>query len=120
MGLRIMVYKVYDWYWKFIMVVENGLGVWDNVDFDGCIYDNYRILYFECYMEQVEFVVWEGVDIEVYFVWGIIDIVSVGSCEMEKRYGVVYVDVDNEGWGIYKWLLKDSFYWYCDFIVFYR
>ena len=29
--------------------------------------------------------------------WGIIDIVSAGSCEMEKRYGVIYVDGDNEG-----------------------
>lgn len=27
--------------------------------------------------------------------WGVIDIVSAGSCEMAKRYGVIYVDGDN-------------------------
>ena len=48
--------------------------------------------------------------------WGIIDIVSAGSCEMEKRYGVIYVDADNLGNGTYQRYKKDSFYWYQQFI----
>ena len=48
--------------------------------------------------------------------WGVIDIVSAGSCEMEKRYGVVYVDANNLGQGTYKRSKKDSFKWYHDFI----
>ena len=44
------------------------------------------------------------------------DIVSAGSCEMEKRYGVVYVDADNFGQDTYKRYKKDSFKWYHDFI----
>lgn len=47
---------------------------------------------------------------------GVIDIVSAGSCEMEKRYGVVYVDADNFGQDTYKRYKKDSFKWYHDFI----
>ena len=68
-------------------------------------------------MNQVELAVREGVDVEAYFVWGIIDIVSAGSCEMEKRYGVIYVDADNEGHGSYNRLRKDSYYWLHDFIA---
>ena len=48
--------------------------------------------------------------------WGVIDIVSAGSCEMEKHYGVVYVDANNLGQGTYKRYKKYSFIWYHDFI----
>lgn len=30
----------------------------------------------------------------------------------EKRYGMIYVDRDNEGNGSMKRLCKDSYYWY--------
>ena len=35
---------------------------------------------------------------------------------MEKRYGVIYVDADNEGNGSYERTRKDSFWWYKSFI----
>ena len=35
-----------------------------------------------------------------------------GSGQMSKRYGFVYVDVDDEGKGTYKRYRKKSFYWY--------
>lgn len=44
--------------------------------------------------------------------WGIIDIVSFTTGEMKKRYGLIYVDRDNEGRGTLERLKKDSFYWY--------
>ncbi len=31
---------------------------------------------------------------------------------MKKRYGMIYVDRDNEGKGSMKRYRKDSFYWY--------
>ena len=31
---------------------------------------------------------------------------------MDKRYGFIYVDADNEGNGTYDRYKKDSFYWY--------
>ena len=31
---------------------------------------------------------------------------------MKKRYGMVYVDMDDEGKGSLKRIRKDSFYWY--------
>ena len=44
--------------------------------------------------------------------WSPIDIVSCSSQEMEKRYGFIYVDIDNNGNGSKKRYKKDSFYWY--------
>ena len=45
-------------------------------------------------------------------VWGWIDIVSAGTGEMKKRYGLVYVDLDDEGHGTLKRYRKKSFDWY--------
>lgn len=47
-----------------------------------------------------------------YTPWGIIDIVSFTTGEMKKRYGMIYVDRDNEGSGSMKRFKKDSFEWY--------
>ena len=52
------------------------------------------------------------VDLFGYTMWGIIDFVSCGSIEMSKRYGVIYVDADDEGNGTFKRIKKDSFHWY--------
>lgn len=54
----------------------------------------------------------DGVDLIGYTMWGFIDIVSCGSMEMSKRYGVIYVDLDDEGKGSGKRYKKDSFAWY--------
>ena len=36
----------------------------------------------------------DGVELIGYTMWGFIDLVSCGSMEMSKRYGVIYVDQD--------------------------
>lgn len=43
---------------------------------------------------------------------GPIDIVSVGTGQMYKRYGFVYVDRHDDNTGDYSRRKKDSFYWY--------
>ena len=82
----------------------------------GLIYDPYRIDYFEQHFKQIDEAIDDGVDVIGYIMWGVIDIVSAGSCEMEKRYDVVYVDANNLGQGTYKRYKRDSFKWYHDFI----
>ena len=47
-----------------------------------------------------------------YTTWGCIDLVSASTGEMSKRYGFIYVDVDNYGKGTYRRMKKDSYYWY--------
>lgn len=80
------------------------------------VHDPYRIDYLSRHFEQIDEAVADGVDVIGYIMWGVIDIVSAGSCEMEKRYGVAYVDADNYGNGTYERIKKDSFTWYRDFI----
>ncbi|MFO6484926.1 family 1 glycosylhydrolase [Escherichia coli] len=45
------------------------------------------------------------------------DLVSAGTGEMKKRYGMIYVDKDNEGKGTLERIRKASFYWYRDLIA---
>lgn len=54
----------------------------------------------------------DGVDVMGYTTWGCIDLVSAGTGQMEKRYGFIYVDVDDQGNGSFERYRKDSFYWY--------
>ena len=54
----------------------------------------------------------DGVQVMGYTPWGCIDLVSAGSGEMEKRYGFIYVDKDNQGKGSLERKKKDSFAWY--------
>ncbi|MGX7030098.1 glycoside hydrolase family 1 protein [Vagococcus zengguangii] len=115
-GLRTTLHKVYDRYQKPVMIAENGFGAHDELTTTGEIHDDYRIAYFKEHFDEILAAQSEGVDIRAYFAWGIIDIVSAGSCEMGKRYGVIYVDADNQGHGTYNRYKKDSFYWYQNFI----
>ena len=46
-----------------------------------------------------------------YTAWGWIDLVSLSTGEMKKRYGFVYVDMDDLGNGTLKRYKKDSFHW---------
>lgn len=111
-GLRYCLNLIYDRYQLPIMVVENGLGAYDEV-VDGQIHDDYRIAYLRDHVKAMdEAINIDGVDLRGYTPWGCIDLVSAGTGEMSKRYGFIYVDRDDEGKGSLNRLRKDSFYWY--------
>ena len=111
-GLRISLNEMYDRYQLPIFIAENGLGAHDRLDESGKIHDDYRISYLREHIRQMDEAIKDGVELIGYTMWGIIDIVSCGTIEMEKRYGVIYVDLDEEGKGSGKRSKKDSFYWY--------
>ena len=64
------------------------------------------------HFEAMKLAMEDGVELMGYIVWSCIDLVSASTGEMSKRYGFVYVDVDDEGKGTYKRYRKKSFYWY--------
>ncbi len=111
-GLRYTLNKVYDRYRVPVMITENGLGAVDAVEEDGSIHDSYRIDYLRRHIEEMRKAVDDGVDLIGYTPWGCIDLVSVSTGEMKKRYGFIYVDADDEGNGTFDRSRKDSFYWY--------
>ena len=104
--------QYWDRYQKPLIIAENGLGALDKVEEDGSIHDQYRIEYLKLHIEQLKECIKDGVDIFGYLSWGPIDIVSSSSAEMSKRYGYIYVDLDDFGQGTAKRSKKDSFYWY--------
>ena len=48
----------------------------------------------------------DGVELMGYTTWGCIDLVSNSTNQMSKRYGFVYVDVDDYGNGSYNVIKK--------------
>ncbi|QIK57929.1 glycoside hydrolase family 1 protein [Erysipelothrix sp. HDW6A] len=111
-GLRYFLNEVYGRYEVPLMVVENGLGQDDVLEEDGSVHDEYRIDYFREHIKAMDEAIQDGVDLIAYTSWGCIDIISAGTGEMKKRYGFIYVDLDNEGNGTMDRYRKDSFYWY--------
>ncbi|MCW6698847.1 6-phospho-beta-glucosidase BglA [Bacillus sp. RP12] len=117
-GLRYTLNRFYDRYQIPLFIVENGFGAIDQVEDDGSIHDPERIQYLASHIEALKKAIeYDGVDLIGYTPWGIIDIVSFTTGEMKKRYGMIYVDRDNEGNGSMKRLKKDSFTWYQNVIA---
>lgn len=111
-NLRILLNQLYDRYQKPLFIAENGLGALDKVEPDGQIHDGYRIDYLRKHIEQMKEAILDGVDLFGYTAWGCIDLVSASTSQMSKRYGFIYVDLDDEGNGTFERKKKDSFYWY--------
>ena len=112
-GLRLVLNRLYDKYQLPLMIVENGLGALDHVEEDGSIQDDYRIDYLRKHIQQIQKAIdYDGVDVIGYTPWGCIDLVSAGTGEMKKRYGFVYVDMDDLGQGTLQRRRKKSFEWY--------
>lgn len=110
-GLRFSLIDLYDRYRLPLFIVENGVGARDVLE-DQTVRDDYRIEYFRQHITQIGLAIAEGVDLMGYTPWGCIDLVSMSTCQMSKRYGFVYVDVDDEGHGSYDRYRKKSFAWY--------
>lgn len=115
-GLYHALCQYYDRYQVPLMIAENGLGMYDELE-DGTVHDDYRISYLSQHIAQMKEAIKDGVEVFAYCAWGPIDIVSCSSAEREKRYGFIYVDLDNLGNGTGKRMKKDSFYWYKNVIA---
>ena len=112
-GLRISLVELYDRYRKPLFIVENGLGAKDVVAEDGKVHDPYRCEYLRDHVKAMSDAINEdGVDLWGYTWWGCIDLVSESTRQMSKRYGFIYVDVDDYGKGTFKRIKKDSFDYY--------
>lgn len=116
MGLRYTLNRFYDRYQKPLFIVENGLGAADALIPDGqggwTVEDDYRINYMREHLLQVREAIDDGVPVLGYTAWGCIDLVSASSAEMKKRYGMIYVDRNNDGSGTLARYKKKSFDWY--------
>ena len=72
--------------------------------------------FFRQHLLQVAEALKDGVPVLGYTSWAPIDIVSNSECQMEKRYGFIYVNRNNQGEGTLERYRKQSFYWYQEVI----
>lgn len=115
-GIRYVCNELTDRYQLPLFIVENGLGLDENLDESGNIDDPDRIKYLEDHLKQIHEAILDGCNVIGYLYWGPIDIVSAGTGEMKKRYGFVYVDKFNNGEGTLKRSIKKSYYRYKEII----
>lgn len=106
-GLYRMLLRIKNDYpnYKKIFIAENGMGYKD--DFvNGKIDDTPRIKYIKKHFEYILKAIDEGVNVEGYYIWSLMDVLS-WSNGYNKRYGLFYVDYNDQ-----KRYPKKSAYWY--------
>ncbi|MCR2052943.1 glycoside hydrolase family 1 protein [Actinomyces bowdenii] len=115
-GLRTILGDYWDRWGKPLFIVENGLGARDELvtGADGAptVIDDYRIAYMRDHLIQVGEAIADGVEVMGYTAWGCIDCVSASTAQMSKRYGLIYVDRNDDGSGTLERYRKKSFGWY--------
>ncbi len=113
LGLRLCLNELYDRFHKPLFVIENGMGAIDKLEEDGSVHDQYRIEYLSKHLSAIrDAICIDHVDCIGYTMWGNVDLVSRSTGEMAKRYGFVYVDMDDKGNGTLRRTRKDSFWWF--------
>lgn len=116
LGFRDIINKMYQKYHIPIFPVENGIGTQEEWDGSNQIEDDYRIFYHEehikAMMDAIEI---DGCEVLGYLGWGLIDLPS-SQGNMEKRYGMVYVNRGNHDLRDMKRVPKKSFYWFKEFL----
>ena len=75
-----------------IHITENGLASYDKVT-NGASIDEQRIRYIDAHLKQVRRAIEEGVPVESYFIWSLMDNYE-WSLGYDKRFGLVHVDFD--------------------------
>jgi 6-phospho-beta-glucosidase len=94
-----------------IFPIENGIGVREHWDGEHEIDDDYRIAYHRDHIQAMKNAVAKGANVIGYLGWGLIDILS-SQGDMEKRYGVVYVNRTNDDLRDLKRVPKKSYHWF--------
>ncbi|MFC6464413.1 glycoside hydrolase family 1 protein [Marinilactibacillus sp. GCM10026970] len=112
LGFRDIFNKLYQRYHIPVFPIENGIGVRENWDGVNPIQDDYRIDYHREHLQAMKDAMFEdGVEVIGYLGWGLIDILS-SKGDMNKRYGLVYVNRDNHDLKDMKRVPKKSYNWF--------
>ncbi len=110
LGIRTIIYKIYNRYHLPIIITENGMAYSDELK-NGKIHDEYRIDYLSQHIKEVLTARKEGYPVFGYCPWSFIDVVSSHQ-GFAKRYGLVFVDRTDSDVKECKRYKKDSYYWY--------
>lgn len=116
LGFRNVIASIYARYQIPVFPIENGIGLRENWDGQHMIMDDQRIDYHEAHIKAMKDAMFiDGAQVLGYLGWGLIDIPS-SHADMEKRYGMVYVNRSNHDLKDLKRVPKKSFYWFQKFL----
>ncbi|MCM0582051.1 glycoside hydrolase family 1 protein [Weissella diestrammenae] len=111
LGFRNVIATLFSRYGVPIFPVENGIGWRESWNGKDMVVDDYRIAYHQSHIQAMKDAMFvDGAKVLGYLGWGLIDIPS-SHADMEKRYGVVYVNRTNHDLKDLKRVPKKSFYW---------
>ncbi|QSO50682.1 beta-glucosidase [Alicyclobacillus curvatus] len=109
-GLHALLLRLHEDYTKVpIYITESGAAFRDQV-VNGTVQDRQRIDYIRAHLEQVLRARAEGVDVQGYFVWSLLDNFE-WAFGYSKRFGLVYVDYETQ-----ERIWKQSAKWYQEII----
>ncbi len=101
----------YERYKKPIIISENGMAATDWICRDGKVHDAMREDYVKRHLSCLKKACDEGVDVEGYFLWSLLDNFE-WKLGYSQRFGIVYVDFDTK-----ERTIKDSGFAYRDIIL---
>ena len=101
---------LYERYGKPVIITENGHQNLDVISLDGKVHDPQRIDYLNRFLLQLDKAIGDGIPVEGYFAWTIIDNFE-WAFGYKVRVGLVYVDYPSQ-----KRIPKDSADWYLQVI----
>ena len=93
-----------------LIITENGAAFADTMSADGQVHDEPRVRYLQDHFAAVHEAMRQGVQVDGYFVWSLLDNFEWAS-GYEKRFGIVHVDYATQ-----QRTLKQSALWYRDFL----
>ncbi len=93
-----------------VYITENGAAFADRLE-NGRVHDAGRIAYLQNHLAMIRRALDAGANVRGYFVWSLLDNLE-WSWGFSKRFGLVHVDYETQTRTI-----KDSGYWYRDFIA---
>ncbi len=107
-GLRYGLAQLKKRYGLPVLISENGLGFFDEINAEGEILDVARIKFLDAHVKACLEAVNEGVDLIGFCVWSFTDLLSWLN-GFRKRYGLVHIDFEKK---TLKRTPKASYYWY--------
>jgi len=108
---EVLSWLYYEYHINAIYITENGGSFSDQPDENGCIHDRRRIDYLKDHISAAQKALQNNIPVKGYFVWSLLDNFEWGL-GFSQRFGLVWVNHETQ-----ERILKDSAYWYKDYIA---
>ena len=117
-GLRYALNLMDRRYQLPILISENGIGMEEQLSGSELLDDAPRIAYLKAHLQALKQALTEDqVHCIGYCLWSCFDLISATTGEMRKRYGLIYVDQNDDGSGTLQRSYKKSAAWYAQVIL---